>query len=49
MYTRKKHEKTTERGLMQGRTDCRLELKKGLGFHRQSLLGKCNPVAEQML
>lgn len=31
---------------MQGRIDCRLELKKGLGFHKQSLLGKYTPVAE---
>lgn len=34
---------------MQGRIDCRLELKKGLGFHRQSLWGKYTPVAERRL
>lgn len=34
---------------MQGRIDCRLELKKSSGFHGQSLWGEYTPVAEQRL
>ena len=43
------NEKAAERGPVQGRIDCRLELKKGLGFHRQPLWGKYTPVAERRL
>lgn len=38
------NEKPAERGAMG--IDCSLELKKGVGFHRPSLLGKYTPVAE---